>query len=60
MCPSALITYQVIEDLASEGHLNGQTFCIQCMARHITFSQLTFADVMLGSQAPSLKTLSSL
>ncbi|PPR00301.1 hypothetical protein CVT24_004591 [Panaeolus cyanescens] len=23
----------VIEDLASEGRLNGQTFCIQCMAR---------------------------
>ncbi|KAG7441231.1 palmitoyltransferase AKR1 [Guyanagaster necrorhizus] len=23
----------IIEDLASEGHLNGQTFCIQCMAR---------------------------
>jgi hypothetical protein len=22
---------QVIEDLASEGRLNGQTFCIQCM-----------------------------
>ncbi|KAJ2931938.1 hypothetical protein H1R20_g5163, partial [Candolleomyces eurysporus] len=24
---------QIIEDLASEGRLNGQTFCIQCMAR---------------------------
>ena len=23
----------IIEDLASEGRLNGQTFCIQCMAR---------------------------
>ena len=22
---------QIIEDLASEGRLNGQTFCIQCM-----------------------------
>lgn len=31
MCSSFFV--QIIEDLASEGRLNGQTFCIQCMAR---------------------------
>ncbi|KAL6303324.1 DHHC palmitoyltransferase-domain-containing protein [Sparassis latifolia] len=36
MCPKPANDAElkaIIEDLASEGRLNGQTFCIQCMAR---------------------------
>ncbi|KAI6148094.1 hypothetical protein BKA82DRAFT_1002775 [Pisolithus tinctorius] len=32
----------IIEDLASEGRLNGQTFCIQCMQRNSSLQTLSY------------------
>lgn len=43
--------WKIIEDLAAEGRLNGQTFCIQCMVRSLRFCLgiILIFGVRLGS-----------
>ncbi|KAG5337091.1 hypothetical protein C0989_010832 [Termitomyces sp. Mn162] len=43
----------IIEELASEGRLNGQTFCIQCMASSITITT-TICSIRLASRLPGV------
>lgn len=56
-----LYSLQIIEQLTSEGRLNGQTFCITCMvcalARHHDMDLAEYC-VFLGAQTPQIKTLS--
>ena len=52
--------FYIIEDLASEGQLNGQTFCIQCMVSVVSGStalcatNFAFRQRMLRAQSTAI------
>ena len=49
-CRIDTILVQIIEDLASEGRLNGQTFCIQCMVSLVSCFMFRFSVLQATSR----------
>ena len=49
---------KIIEDLAAEGRLNGQTFCIQCMVLVPESYPIYTSNCFLGPQTSAFEALS--